>query len=227
MTDMHMPQMDGFDLIRRVRAMPEMSTLAIMMLTSAGYRDDKERCGELNLSVYLVKPIRQSELRDAILRTMGATEADPAPALSFPPLRKTQKSAISLSVLVAEDNPINQRLAAKLLEKRGHQVATAWNGRQAVEALQQSSFDLVLMDVQMPEMDGVAATLAIREKEKATGLHQTVIALTSHAVAGDYERCLAAGMDGYLSKPIRPQDLDALLDNCIASRARVESETRA
>ncbi|MHB1793556.1 MAG: PAS domain-containing hybrid sensor histidine kinase/response regulator [Acidobacteriaceae bacterium] len=226
LTDMHMPQMDGFDLIRRVRAMPEMSTLAIMMLTSAGYRDDKERCRDLNLSVHLVKPVRQSELRDAILRTMGATEADPAPALPFPPSRKTQKSAISLCVLVAEDNPINQRLAAKLLEKRGHQVATAWNGRQAVEALEQSSFDLVLMDVQMPEMDGVAATLAIREKEKATGLHQTVIALTAHAMTGDYERCLAAGMDGYLSKPIRPQDLDALLDKCVACRASVESETR-
>ncbi len=227
LTDMHMPQMDGFDLIRRVRAMPEMSTLAIMMLTSAGYRDDIERCRDLNLSVHLVKPIRQSELRDAILRTMGTTEADPAPALSFPPSRRTQKSAISLCVLVAEDNPINQRLATKLLEKRGHQVVTAWNGRQAVEAMQQSSFDLVLMDVQMPEMDGVAATHAIREKEKNTGLHQTVIALTAHAMAGDYERCLAAGMDGYLSKPIRPQDLDALLDKCVACRASVESETRA
>jgi CheY-like chemotaxis protein len=227
LTDMHMPHMDGFDLIRRVRAMPEMSTLAIMMLTSAGYRDDIERCRDLNLSVHLVKPIRQSELRDAILRTMGTTEADSAPALSFPPSRKTQKSAISLCVLVAEDNPINQRLATKLVQKRGHQVVTAWNGRQAVEAMRQSSFDLVLMDVQMPEMDGVAATLAIREKEKNTGLHQTVIALTAHAMAGDYERCLAAGMDGYLSKPIRPQDLDALLDKCVACRASVENETRA
>jgi PAS domain S-box-containing protein len=227
LTDMHMPQMDGFDLIRRVRAMPEMSAVAIMMLTSAGYREDLERCRQLNLSVYIVKPVRQSELRDAILRAMEPTKADPTLALPFPPSRKTEKSAISLCVLVAEDNPINQRLVAKLLEKRGHQVVTAWNGRQAVEAVEQSSFDLVLMDVQMPEMDGMAATLAIREKEKNTGLHQTVIALTAHAMTGDYERCLAAGMDGYLSKPIRPRDLDVLLDNFIASKARVESESRA
>ncbi|MGH9615317.1 MAG: response regulator [Acidobacteriaceae bacterium] len=226
MTDMHMPQVDGFDLIRRVRAVPEMSAVAIMMLSSAGYQEDKERCRELGLSVYIVKPIRQSELRDAIMRAMGIAEANPAGAVAHC-ARKEMKDAACLSLLVAEDNPINQRLATKLLEKRGHRVTTAWNGLQAVQALERASFDLVLMDVQMPEMDGPTATIAIREREKGTGLHQPIIALTAHAMAGDCERCLAAGMDGYLSKPIRPQDLDALLEKCVAERALETSESIA
>ena len=115
-------------------------------------------------------------------------------------------------MLLAEDNQVNQRLAARLLEKRGHRVSIAANGREALEALEKESYDLVLMDLQMPEMDGFEATSAIREKERKSGKHQTVVALTAHAMKGDRERCLAAGMDGYLSKPIRPQELDDVLD---------------
>jgi two-component system, sensor histidine kinase and response regulator len=121
-------------------------------------------------------------------------------------------------VLLAEDNPVNQRLAVRLLEKRGHSVVVAGNGREALEALEKQSFDLVFMDVQMPEMDGLEATAAIREKEKGSGVHRPIIALTAHAMKGDRERCLASGMDGYLTKPIRPQELDEILEQNLTSR---------
>jgi CheY-like chemotaxis protein len=127
--------------------------------------------------------------------------------------------SMSLRVLLAEDNAVNQMLAVRLLEKRGHRVTVAGNGRQALEALAKESFDLVFMDVQMPEMDGMEATQAIREKEKNSGLHQPIIALTAHAMKGDREKCLAAGMDGYLTKPIRPQQLDEVLANYVAQAA--------
>ena len=123
-----------------------------------------------------------------------------------------------LRVLVAEDNAVNQRLASRLLEKRGHRVTVMVNGRNALEALANQTFDLVLMDLQMPEMDGFEATAAIREREKDNGGHIPIIALTAHAMKGDMERCLAAGMDGYLSKPIRPQELDDLLEKYLARR---------
>jgi two-component system sensor histidine kinase/response regulator len=122
-------------------------------------------------------------------------------------------------VLLAEDNAVNQRLAVRLLEKRGHRVTVAANGREALDALQRESFDLVFMDVQMPEMDGLEATGAIREKEKRTGSHQAIIALTAHAMKGDREKCLAAGMDGYLTKPIRPQELEEILEDYVARRS--------
>ena len=117
----------------------------------------------------------------------------------------------SLRILLVEDNRVNQKIAIRLLEKRGHRATLAANGKEALEALAQASFDLVLMDVHMPDMDGIEATIAIREKEKSTGLHQPVVAMTALAMKGDRERCLAAGMDGYLSKPIDLQQLDDLL----------------
>ena len=123
-------------------------------------------------------------------------------------------------MLLAEDNAVNQRLTGSLLEKRGHRVVVAGNGREALEALEKETFDLVMMDVQMPEMDGLAATLAIREKEKGTGTRLAVVVLTAHAMKGDRERCLAAGMDDYLSKPIRPPELDAILESYLARRLR-------
>ena len=224
-TDMHMPKMDGFDFISRVRAQPELSSIPAMMLTSAGHKGDAARCGELNLQACIMKPIRQSELRDAILTVMGTAVPDPsapAPVVSPP---QTQQPTASLRILVAEDNPINQRLATKLLEKRGHRVSVAWNGQQALDALDQSTFDLVLMDVQMPEMDGIAATIAIREKENNTGFRQPIVALTAHAMTADHERCLIAGMDGYLSKPIQPQELDKLLRIYAESPQRIKAES--
>jgi two-component system, sensor histidine kinase and response regulator len=123
-----------------------------------------------------------------------------------------------LTVLLAEDNLVNQRLVVRLLEKSGHRVVVAGTGLEALQALEKGSFDLVLMDVQMPEMDGLEATAVIREKEKSSGLHQPVVALTAHAMKGDREKCMAGGMDGYLSKPIRPQELDQLLEIYVARR---------
>jgi len=214
-TDMHMPKMDGFALVERIRRRPELSTATIMMLTSAGHRGDAERCQKLGVSAYLLKPIRQSELREAIARVLGAREQEgKIPLITRFSLGDARDGSDSLRVLVAEDNPVNQRLIVRLLEKRGHRVVLADNGRQALAALEKESFDLVLMDVQMPEMDGFEATSKIRMREKSIGSHQTIIALTAHAMKGDREECLARGMDGYLTKPIRPQELDEVLARC-------------
>jgi signal transduction histidine kinase/DNA-binding response OmpR family regulator len=217
LTDMHMPHMDGFDLVERIRQRPELSTATIMMLTSAGHRGDADRCKALGVAAYLLKPIRQSELREAIARVLGAQiQAGSIPLITRYSLQDAREPSEVLNILVTEDNVVNQRLATRLLEKRGHRVTIANNGRQAVEALEAGAFDLVFMDVQMPEMDGLEATAAVRKKEAATGKHQPIIALTAHAMKRDQEKCLAAGMDGYLTKPIRPQELDVVLERYVA-----------
>src|SRR6202023_3335862 len=196
--DMHMPEMDGFELIERIRQRPELHAPTIMMLTSAGHRGDAERCRELGIAAYLLKPIRQSELREAIARVLGAREQTGAIALiTRYSLQDARDPETVLRILVAEDNLVNQRLAVRMLEKRGHRVTVAGNGREALDALAKNTFDLVFMDIQMPEMDGFEATAGIREKEKDTGLHQIVIALTAHAMKSDRERCLNSGMDDY------------------------------
>jgi len=219
LTDMHMPAMDGFALIERIRQRPELATATIMMLTSAGHRGDAARCKELGVSAYLLKPIRQSELREAIARVLGADKPEGAiPLITRYSLQDAREPGSSLKLLLAEDNTVNQRLAVRLLEKRGHRVVVAANGVEALAALKKDNFDLVFMDVQMPEMDGMEATAAIREKEKRTGEHIVVVALTAHAMKGDREKCLAAGMDGYLSKPIRPQELDDVLEGFLRDR---------
>jgi signal transduction histidine kinase/DNA-binding response OmpR family regulator len=228
LTDMHMPNMDGFTLIERIRQKPELATATIMMLTSAGHRGDAARCQELGVAAYLLKPIRQSELREAIARVLGAREQDGAiPLVTRFSLQDARDPAAFFRILLAEDNAVNQRLVVRLLEKRGHHVVVAGNGREAVEALGKESFDLVLMDVQMPEMDGMEATAAIREKEKGSGFHQRIIALTAHAMKGDRERCLAAGMDGYLTKPIRTPELDEILEEHAARRSALSASSRA
>ncbi|MBZ5540031.1 MAG: response regulator [Acidobacteriia bacterium] len=222
LTDMHMPKMDGFSLVERIRQRPELATATIMMLTSAGHRGDAERCKQLGVAAYLLKPIRQSELREAIAQVLGAREQTGAiPLVTRYSLQDARDPMTVLRILAAEDNPVNQLLMIRLLEKRGHRVVLAVDGRQAIEALNQGSFDLVLMDVQMPEMDGLEATAIIREKEKKTGKHQPIIALTAHAMTGDRDRCLAAGMDGYLTKPIRPQELDQILESYVNRRISV------
>src|SRR5277367_1128591 len=219
LTDMHMPEMDGFALVEEIRKRPELATATIMMLTSAGHRGDAARCHELGVAAYLLKPIRQSELREAVARVLGARQEDGAiPLITRFSLQDAREPDAYLSVLLAEDNLVNQRLAVRLLEKRGHRVAVAATGLEALAALEKEKFDLVLMDVQMPEMDGLEATAAIRAKEKGTGMRQAVVALTAHAMKGDREKCLAAGMDGYLTKPIRPQELDQLLEVYVARR---------
>lgn len=227
LTDMHMPGMDGFTLIEHIRKNPELRTATIMMLTSAGHRGDAARCQELGVAAYLLKPIRQSELREAVARVLGAEEqTGPIPLITRFSLQDAREPDSFLRILVAEDNPVNQRLATRLLEKRGHRVALVGNGREALASLERETFDLVLMDVQMPEMDGIEATQALREREGQNGgAHCPVIALTAHAMKGDREKCIEAGMDGYLSKPIRPQELDQVLDKYLALRTGRHNET--
>jgi two-component system, sensor histidine kinase and response regulator len=222
LTDMHMPKMDGFGLVEEIKERPDLSTATIMMLTSGGQRGDAVRCGELGIAAYLLKPVRQSELREAIARVLNAKEqAGAIPMITQYSIQKSGGSATALHILLAEDNPVNQKLAIRLLEKRGHHVAVASNGKQALQALEKTSYDLVLMDVQMPEMDGLEATMVLRAREKISGHHQAVVAMTALVMKGDRERCMAAGMDGYLTKPIRPQELDDVLDSYVA-KERVE-----
>jgi len=212
-TDLQMPEMDGFTLVERIREKKELSGLAMMMLSSGGQRGDGARCQQLGVSAYLLKPIRQQELRGVILQIVNKTDsAEPQPLLTRYSLHSSAAPQVSLQILLAEDNLVNQRLAVRLLEKRGHQVTVAGNGQAAVAATETNTFDLVLMDLQMPEMDGFEATTAVREREKETGFHLPVIALTAHALKGDRDRCTEAGMDGYLTKPIRTEELDAVLD---------------
>jgi len=210
-TDMHMPQMDGFGFIERVRNDSVTPSCPIIILSSAGHRGDVARCQELKIEFRLNKPARQSDLYDAITSSIGGRPRDRAPENKAPVIEQADTPAVKLRVLLAEDNLVNQRLGVRLLENRGHQVTVASNGREAVEALKDASYDLVLMDVQMPEMDGIEATLAIRACEAGTGRRQHIVALTAHAMKGDEKRCYEAGMDGYLSKPIRPAELDEIL----------------
>jgi PAS domain S-box-containing protein len=222
LTDMHMPGMDGFKLIERIRQMPELSTAAIMMLTSSESRGDAARCKGLGVSAYLLKPIRLSELREAIARVVGAREQHSAiPLVTLSSVKDPQAAGETLRILLAEDNLVNQRLTTRLLEKRGHRVVLAANGREALAALEKGNYDLLLMDIQMPEMNGMEATARIRDKEKLTGGHQPIVALTAHAMKGDQELCLAAGMDGYLAKPIRAEELDQILDQFTARGAAI------
>ncbi len=207
--DAMMPEMDGFTLAEKIKHDPDLAGATIMMLTSAGQRGDAARCRALGIEAYLIKPIRQSELLDAILMTLGR----PAQAKARPSLvtRHSLRSARRrLHILLAEDNPVNRELAVRLLEKGGHTAVAAGNGKEAVGLLEDPAgqeFDLVLMDVQMPVMDGFRATAMIREREKVDGKHIPIIAMTAHALKGDRERCLAAGMDGYVAKPISPTKL--------------------
>ncbi len=218
--DMHMPKMDGFELIARIRQGSISSTATIMMLTSAGHRGDAARCHELGVAAYLLKPIRQSELREAIALVLGARKQKGSiPLITRYSLHDAREPSNSMRVLLAEDNPVNQRLASRLLEKRGHSVLVVANGLEALEAVEKERFDLVFMDVQMPVMDGFEATTAIRKREGAGGIRLPIVALTAHAMKGDREKCLAGGMDGYLSKPTRPQELDEVLQDYLARRA--------
>src|SRR5262249_42941986 len=185
---------------------------AVMMLTSADQLGDGARCRELGISAHLVKPIRQSELLDTIRQALKKeirTESAPAPRIENPPPPERRR------VLVAEDNRVNQVLTVGLLEKKGYSVCITGNGRDALAALARESFDIVLMDVQMPEMDGFEATTQIRAGEQITGRHVPIVAMTAYALKGDCERCLSAGMDGYISKPIRSDELFALMDRLL------------
>ncbi len=219
--DGQMPEMDGFTLAEIIQKDPELVGAAIMMLTSAGHVGDAARCRELGISAYLVKPIRQGELLSSIRQILQKTpELKPVALVTRHTLRETHNRA---RILLAEDNAVNQTLAVRLLEKRGYAVFVAADGQAAVAALEKDTFDLVLMDIQMPGMDGFEATSAIRKKEERTGRHIPIIAMTAHALKGDQERCIAAGMDGYVSKPIRTSEFFAVIEKMLSDTAKPES----
>jgi CheY-like chemotaxis protein/HPt (histidine-containing phosphotransfer) domain-containing protein len=203
--DANMPELDGFSVARAVAERSSLAGTTIMMLTSSGEYGDASRCRDLGIAVYLVKPVARADLREAILRALSTGDSGrrPAPsALAPPPARETPPLVRPMRVLLAEDNPVNQRVAVRLLTTRGHHVTLVENGRAAVDAVEQERFDIVLMDIQMPEMGGLEATAAIRAREARTGGHVRIVAMTAHALKGDRERCLAAGMDDYLAKPV-------------------------
>jgi CheY-like chemotaxis protein len=204
--DAMMPEMDGFALAERIKHERDLAGATIMMLSSADRQGDVARCRELGVARYLTKPIKQSELLDAIMQLLGTVRpTKPVPGES--PARPPAGPRSGLRLLLAEDNAVNQRLAIRMLQKRGHEVVAVNNGQEALAALNEQGFDLILMDVQMPVMGGFEATAIIRERERATGRHQPILALTANAMKGDRERCLEAGMDGYIAKPIQAKEL--------------------
>jgi two-component system, sensor histidine kinase and response regulator len=223
--DALMPDVDGFMLAEKMRNEPALAGAAIMMLTSMGHQVDAARCRQLGVAAYLIKPIKQSELLTAIAKTLGAVrlEGRLVRKPSAPPA--PPRASVPLRILLAEDNKINQRLAAHMLAGQGHSVVVAKNGREALALLEREVVDLVLMDVQMPVMDGFEATAAIRRGEQGSGRRLPIIALTAHAMKGDRERCLEAGMDSYLAKPIDTQELHHLIAHLVAAPQGVASQT--
>jgi two-component system, sensor histidine kinase and response regulator len=175
----------------------------------------------LGVAAFILKPIREADLRGAVARALARTSANDGLGIAARQAVKDRPAhADGLRILIAEDNPVNQLLLTRLLEKRGHSVKVAANGKLALECIEEGPYDLVFMDVQMPEMDGMKATRVLRERESKSGTRLTVIGVTAHALAGDRERCLQAGMDGYLSKPIRPGELGELLERHVAERKK-------
>jgi CheY-like chemotaxis protein len=205
-TDVNMPAMDGFQLAERIRESAQLGDTLIIMLTSGSRAGDMGRCQELGVAAHLMKPVKQSELLNAIMLAVGAVDGEVDVGQT---VGEVEMGAIGgLQVLLAEDGIANQKLAVGLLERWGHRVTIANNGKEAVGLQQSQPFDLVLMDVQMPEMDGLEATRVIRDREQETGTHVPIIAMTARALKGDREKCLDAGMDGYVSKPVRKKELE-------------------
>ena len=221
--DASMPKFDGFQVMERIRSNPALAGAVIMMLSANRHMIDGARCRELGVRLTLSKPIGQSELLDAIVFALGSGGVEERLIESSVAPTTEACRARPLHILLSEDNAVNQKLAIRLLEKASHRVTLATTGREAVAAWENAGtpgFDLVLMDIQMPDMDGMAATVAIREGEKQTRRHVPIVAMTAHAMRGDKERCLASGMDGYLSKPIHPDGLFAEIERCLAAAGR-------
>jgi signal transduction histidine kinase/CheY-like chemotaxis protein len=220
LTDMHMPEMRGISLVEQLRRNPAIASIAVVMLGSGGGRGDTERCRQLGVTSFLHKPVRRSELLTAILAATGHSLAVERPSTAVSEITTSRQGR--MRILLAEDNLVNQAVATRLLEKMGHSLVVANNGQEALAQLAHQPFDLVLMDIQMPEMDGIAATRQIRDNEILTRAHIPIIAMTAHAMKGDWERCLAAGMDGYVSKPINAEDLKDAIS--LAMPVRDESD---
>ncbi len=211
--DANMPGMDGFAVARELIGAAAGRPLTIMMLTSSGEAQDSERCRLLGIASFLVKPVRQAALCQAILECLGRTAATKEAPVHIEPPKQ-----VSLRILLAEDNVVNQRVAIGVLERAGHHVTLAENGRIALEHFDRSAFDLVLMDMQMPEMGGAETIVNIRNRERDRGGHIPIVSLTAHALKGDRERCLEAGADGYVSKPIVPAVLFEEIEAAVAGR---------
>jgi CheY-like chemotaxis protein/HPt (histidine-containing phosphotransfer) domain-containing protein len=224
-----MPEMDGFTLAQQIKNDPSLADATIMMLSSAGSPGDAARCKELGIAAYLTKPIRQSDLLDSIMVTLGksgATSADKGLVTRH----NIDGEDCCLRVLLTEDNPVNQKVACRILEQKGHQVTCANNGQEALDALQREgddAFDLVFMDIQMPVMGGFEATAAIRQLEQEAETRIPIIAMTAHAMKGDRDRCIQAGMDDYISKPLQADALHALLKRWAAKCARSSTEEKS
>jgi CheY-like chemotaxis protein/HPt (histidine-containing phosphotransfer) domain-containing protein len=212
--DVNMPAMDGFETAERLRRDDPEGRTAILLLTSAGRRGDAARCRELGIHGYITKPVNQSDLLDALMTVLdpGRGQDTAAPLVTRHSLREERRR---IRVLLAEDNAVNRRVATGLLEKRGCEVLLAANGREALDILAREAVDAIFMDLQMPEMGGLEATAAIRDWERTSVKHVRIVAMTAHAMTGDRERCLAAGMDDYVSKPVRPSDLYAALERAL------------
>jgi PAS domain S-box-containing protein len=219
--DYQMPGQSGLDLAGQIKGAPGLQATVIMMLSSVGQGGDALRCSELGVAASLTKPVRQSVLKDAILAALARTA--PARPKVNPSRSATTRGQSAVRVLLAEDNPVNRRLVMAILQKRGYDVVPAENGREALAAIKVGRFDVVLMDLQMPEMDGLEATAAIRVEEMGTGRRLPIVALTAHAMKGDRERCMTAGMDAYLTKPIRTTELLGAIDQLIGSGPRAGS----
>ena len=219
--DANMPGMDGFEVAAEIKKRPELASATVMMLTSSGESGDQARCAELGIAVYLTKPVYADDLLAAIQRAIGSkpTAATGTAAKSKAGALATGREGRRVRVLLVEDNVVNQQVANGLLTRRGHLVTLAHNGREAVDLLGHETFDIVLMDLQMPVMSGFDATAAIRERERTTGQHVRIVAMTAHAMSGDRERCLEAGMDGYVSKPIEPAILYAAVEQAAVTSA--------
>jgi len=202
LSDVNMPEMDGFELVEKIKSYDQFRRLPVVMLTSGGRPGDVARCRQLEVNGHLIKPAKQSELFDVVVEALGA---DPGKAPSTP--EPLEEQTASMNILLAEDSKVNQKLAIGLLEKKGHRVSVAENGKEALFAIDNGDFDLVLMDVQMPEMDGLEATTLLRQKEGDAAKGIPVIAMTAHAVKGDRELCISAGMNDYIAKPIRSAEL--------------------
>jgi two-component system sensor histidine kinase/response regulator len=210
--DSRMPERDGFWVAEHIAAHPELTVPTIMMLNPSDHYGDAARCRALHVSAHLLKPIDSAELLDVACLVLRPTVNVPAALPEGTPMPAAARAGGGLRILLAEDNAVNQLVAVKMLTRRGHTVTVANTGREALGALERDTFDLVLMDVQMPDMSGLEATIAIRLGEQTSGAHQRIVAMTAHAMSGDRERCVAAGMDSYLSKPIDPQLLFAMVE---------------
>ncbi|MDL1956196.1 MAG: PAS domain S-box protein [Candidatus Desulfofervidus auxilii] len=206
--DERMPDISGIEVAERIKKMESYKKTPIIIMTSTESIEGRKKAKELGISHYIIKPIRQSKLYNVIIEAISGEKTETPKKII-----KSKLNNIPLRILVAEDNPVNQKLIVKILEKQGWQVTVANNGKEAVEITEKEDFDLVLMDIQMPKMDGLSATRAIREREKITGKHLPIIALTAHAFEEDKKECLAAGMDAYISKPIKIQKLFEIIEN--------------